>query len=268
MASRQKPSQRGGTRVLVNEQPASSAAGRPWWFGMAVAGTFLVFLVVMALVLNTGEGGGSGPAQGSVRVGPQESSAKPNAVGSGRPSGLKLLDGVPVGYPHTEAGAVQAAVNYQMARSTAPYFTDQNVRHRILAAMMTSQQLGRQTLNDDTGMRQVLTSLGITSDTKDRLVARGSAMGTKVTTYADPVATVEVWMAGLVGTTDKSSPMPVSASWVTYTMTLQWQAGDWKLSSVNSVNGPTPLDTGSDNPTSVDEFRIADREFNAPPYAG
>ncbi|WP_445517314.1 hypothetical protein [Streptomyces sp. NEAU-174] len=178
------------------------------------------------------------------------------------------MSGVPVGYAHSQVGAVQAAVNYQVARSSATYFTDEKVRRATLTAMMTRRALDGQIRNDDTGMQQVLTSLGVTSGNEDELVARGAAMGTRVTTYTDQVATVEVWMAGLVGVTNNDAPMPVSASWTTYTLTLQWESGDWKLASIASVNGPTPLETGSDEPTSVDEFRSADRQFNAPPYAG
>jgi hypothetical protein len=163
---------------------------------------------------------------------------------------------------------VQAAVNYQVARSSAAYFTDDKARRATLAAMMTSQALERQIHNDDTGMWHVLTALGVTAGSEDELVARGAAMGTRVTTYTDEVATIDVWMTGLVGVTDRDAPMPVSASWTTYTLTLQWQAGDWKLSAITSVNGPTPLDAGSDNPSSIDDFRTADREFHAPPYVG
>ncbi|BDH10469.1 hypothetical protein HOK021_16480 [Streptomyces hygroscopicus] len=237
---------------------------------MAVTGGFFVLLLTLALILNAGQGAESSDAESSEEGSSQQSRrpAKGEAGGDSRTTNMKLVNGVPVGYAHTQGGAVQAAVNYQVARSSAKYFTEQEVRHKTLAAMMTTGSLNKQTQNDDRGMRQIVTSLGITNDSDDQLVARGSAMGTKVTTYTDEVTTVNVWMAGLVGTTNKSSPMPVSASWTTYTLTLQWQANDWKLSSVTSVNGPTPLDTGSGNPTSVDEFANADREFNAPPYAG
>jgi hypothetical protein len=60
----------------------------------------------------------------------------------------------------------------------------------------------------------------------------------------------------------------VSASWTTYTLTLQWEAGDWRLASVTSVDGPIPLDTGSGTPSSVNDFSTADRSFDAPPYIG
>ncbi|MGW0569902.1 hypothetical protein [Streptomyces tauricus] len=236
---------------------------------MAITGAVFLVLLTLALLMSLSEGGGGagsgGSSDGQSETAPAE---KTMTGGDTKNTARRLVNGVPVGYTHNQAGAVQAAVNYQVARSSGAYFTDEKDRHATLAAMMTKQSLERQIRNDDIGMQQVLTSLGVTAGSADELVARGAAMGTRVTTYTDQVATVEVWMAGLVGVTDKNAPMPVSASWTTYTLTLQWQSGDWKLSAITSVNGPTPLDAGSDSPTSVDEFRTADREFNAPPYVG
>ena len=258
-----------GTRVLVDENPTEATGGKPWWRGMAITGAAFLALVILAVFMSLSGGSGGSTSDGSSDRQNQTAPAERNDTGGDTKStAKKLVSGVPVGYTPNQAGAVQAAVNYQVARSSAAYFTDEKVRHATLAAMMTSEALDRQTRNDDNGMQQVLSSLGVTSGNGDELVARGAAMGTRVTTYTDQVATVEVWMAGLVGVTDTNAPMPVSASWTTYTLTLQWQSGDWKLASINSVNGPTPLDAGSDDPTSVDEFRTADREFNAPPYAG
>ncbi|MFE9449603.1 hypothetical protein [Streptomyces sp. NPDC006739] len=256
-----------GTRVLIDETSTEVQGGKPWWRGMAITGAVFLALVILAVFMSLSGGGGG--SDGSSDGQSQKSPAEKNTTGGDTKStAKKLVNGVPVGYTHNQAGAVQAAVNYQVARSSAAYFTDEKARHATLTAMMTRQALERQIRNDDTGMQQVLTSLGITAGSADELVARGAAMGTRVTTYTDQVATVDVWMAGLVGVTDKNAPMPVSASWTTYTLTLQWQSNDWKLNAITSVNGPTPLDTGSDSPTSVDEFRTADREFNAPPYVG
>ncbi|MCA1220208.1 hypothetical protein [Streptomyces sp. 8L] len=267
MASDNTP--RTGTRVLAVEKSTESGEKKPSWHGMAVTGIIFLSVVVLAVVL-----GISGSKNGSYSGGSADTQSQdepPSQVGIGgdpRGTAKRLVDGVPVGYAHNQTGAVQAAINYQMARSSHSYFTDEKGRHKTLAVMMTSQALRRQIHNDDTGMQQVLTSLGVDSSDDNELVARGAAMGTRVTTYTDQVATVDVWMAGLIGVTNKNAPMPVSASWTTYTMTLQWQSSDWKISAITSVNGPTPLDAGSDSPTSVDEFSTADREFNAPPYVG
>lgn len=258
-----------GTRVLGGKAQEDTEGIQPWWRGMAITGLIFFALVALALFLTVSGGGGRSGSGGESKVQGQRAPSEWSSVGGDTASTVrKLVSGVPVGYARNEAGAVQAAVNYQVARSSAAYFTDEKARRAVLAAMMTSQALERQIRHDHDGMQQVLTSLGVTSANDDELVARGAAIGTRVTTYTDQAATVEVWMTGLVGVTANDAPLPVSASWTTYTLHLQWQSGDWKLSAITSVNGPTPLDVGSDSPTSVDEFRTADRKFNAPPYVG
>jgi hypothetical protein len=219
----------------------------------------------MAVWLN----GSGDPVEAPPSYGAEGEAGDADGVG-GDPgtSARRTVDGVPVGYAHSEAGAVQAAVNYQVARSSAAYFTDLDVRHRVISAMATAEARGALMRNDDAAVEQVLGSFGIAEGSGNALVARAAPLGTKVDSCSGQVATVAVWMAGLIGTVDENAPLPVSASWSTYTLTLQWQDGDWKLASVSSAPGPTPLETGGQVPSSVEEFRHADEEFDAPPYVG
>ncbi len=270
--ARSTPPPRRGTKMLGADDSGPVQENKPWWRGAAIAGGLFAVLLILAVVVNLSRGSGTStsPSGDSTPGAGQSTAPGKNTGGAGgnpQTAALKVVDGVPVGYAHSQAGAVEAAVNYQIARSSAKYFTDTATRHKIIAAMATSGARDQLTSNDDTGMKQVLSSLGISDANADTLVARAAAMGTKTDSYTDQVATVEVWMAGLVGTTSKNAPLPVSSSWTTYTLTLQWQDGDWKLASVNSVNGPTPVSTGSE-PSSVDDFRTADRDFDAPPYVG
>jgi hypothetical protein len=270
--TRNAPPPRRGTKTLGGDSSRPAQGSKPWWRGAAIAGGLFVVLLILAVVVNLERGSGSStdPSGTSSLGSPQGAEPEKDTGGAGgnpQTSALKVVDGVPVGYPRSQAGAVKAAVNYQIARSSAKYFTDTTTRHKIIAAMATSDARDRLTNNDDAGMKQVLSSLGISDVNADSLVARAAAMGTRTVSYTDQVATVEVWMAGLIGTTSDKAPLPVSASWTTYTITLQWQKEDWKLASVTSVNGPTPVSTGSE-PSPVNDFRTADQEFDAPPYVG
>jgi uncharacterized protein YaaQ len=233
----------------------------------------LAALLVMALAVNLTKGSATAPATAN---GPSPASSagtplpQPVTGAGGNPgtATLKTVAGVPVGYPDTQTGAVQAAVNYEVARSSVSYFTDPAARHKIIGAMAASGARTQMISNEDAAMKQLMLSLGINSSNANTLVARAAALGTKSDSYSDQVATVEVWMAGVIGTTSKSAPLPVSASWATYTLTLQRESSDWKLVSVTSAAGPTPLDTGSGSPTSVDDFGTANSSFDAPPYVG
>ncbi|MCM2388775.1 hypothetical protein [Streptomyces albipurpureus] len=239
---------------------------------MAIAAGVFTLLLALAVGVRLSNGGSDNESGGSTQTAPAQS-AKPGkgaqgAGGDGAVNEQEHVDGVPVGYPRSEGGAVRAAVNYQIARSSARYFTDTSTRRKIITAMAATDSRDRLLRNDDAGMRQVLLALGVTTDNQNELVARAAAMGTKTVSYSDQVATVSLWMTGLIGVSDKSAPLPVSASWTTYTLTLQWQSSDWKLAAISSVNGPTPLDDGGNEPSSVEEFRRADGDFNAPPYTG
>ncbi|MEO3753583.1 hypothetical protein [Streptomyces sp. B6B3] len=269
------PAPRRGTRLLGGDAEGPVATPKSWWRGAAIAGVGFALLVLLAVAVNMTKPDDPAPAPGStsppdIALGTPDHGAGVRSGGDPRTSGRQLVDGVPVGYPHTEAGAVQAAVNYQVARSSAAYFVDPATRHRVIDAMVTVESRETLTRNEDVGMAQALFSLGIDSGNADgdTLVARAAPLGTRIDSYSEQVATVEVWMAGLIGVTDERAPLPVSASWSTYTLTLQWQNDDWKLAAISSAAGPTPLDTGSAVPSSVAEFRSADEAFDAPPFVG
>jgi hypothetical protein len=239
---------------------------------LAAAGAVFAGLLVTALILNLTAGSPARPAGAGAASVPSDTptpwSTADGGAGGNPSTAQRVVAGVPVGYPHTQAGSVQAAVNYELARSSPAYFIEPTTRHKIVTAMAASESRAQMINSEDAGMKQLLTSLGINSSNADTLIARAAALGTKSDSYSDQVATVEVWMAGVIGTTSKNAPLPVSASWATYTLTLQWELGDWKLVSVTSTDGPTPLDTGTNAPSSLDDFQTANSSFDAPPYVG
>lgn len=262
--------------MLGGDEPPEPKQRRPWWFRPAVTAGVLVLVAGVGAVLT--HAGHSSPG---VQALPSSSaSALPSgAPVSGGPipiqtgavdpgAGSRVVNGVPVGYPQTQNGAVAAAVNYELARSTATYFSDTATRHGILKAITTSGALSQELTSEDSAVQQFDTSIGLNSSNASSFVARASALGTKVDNYSPTVATVEVWVCGLVGITSSSSPLPVSASWDTYTLTLQWQDGDWKLSAISAAAGPTPLEQSDNTPSSVSDFALANKEFHAPPYVG
>ncbi|MGW2106335.1 hypothetical protein [Streptomyces sp. NPDC001948] len=159
-------------------------------------------------------------------------------------------------------------MNYEVARSSPSYFTDQAFRHAVLETVMTRESVKEQQRRDDRDASKVVASLGLDSAGSAHMIMRASPVGTQVGSYSPQVSTVKIWMSELVGTTSANSPLPVSASWTTYTLTLQWQRGDWKLADISQSAGPTPLQTTDRAPDSVDTFQKMDEEFNAPPYVG
>lgn len=275
MARRSDP--RPKTRMVGVETPPSAAPTTAVWRRPALLASVLVFvLLIGVLLVRTGSSGKSpSPAGNRASAAPTGNSSggtgSSGDIGSGAGGqglGQRLVEGVPVGYPDSREGATAAAVNYEVARSSSRYFTDAPVRERVLRTIMATDAVSSQLKSDNTAADRLATALGVTADTSGSLIARASSMGTKVLSFSPQVATVSVWMAGIVGMATPRSPLPVSASWTTYTLVLVWQGDDWKVSSITTSNGPTPLQTTDQQPTSVDVFASMDKEYNAPPYVG
>ena len=264
---KQTPNSRIGTRSLVPEAKGPSSSGeRSPWRRAKIAGVGFVVVLVFGILLTTFTGGESSDSG-------RESPSTPNADSSpgGSGGGVRTRDaveGIPVGYPPSREGAVAAAVNYEVARSSPSYFTDETFRHAVLGTIMTQESVRAQQESDDRDASKLVATLGLTTADAGGMIMRAAPMGSMVSSYSPQVATVRVWMSELVGMTSPDSPLPVSATWSTYTLTLEWQQNDWKLADISQSSGPTPLQSSDKAPDSVDTFRKMDEEFSAPPYAG
>ncbi len=261
----------GGTRVLRDDDPPQKS---PSPFRGPV---LIIAVVVLALVLGAILVGRSSNDVGTPTDIPASTGSASDAAGGSSLSGAstpgqaaasRLVDGVPVGYSKSREGATAAAVNFEIARSSARYLTDSGARERILKTIMASDAAAGQIKDDNTAGARFYSALGLTADTADKLIARASPLGSKVVSYSPEVATISVWMSGVVGLPTPNAPVPVSASWTTYTLVLVWRDGDWKASSISVTPGPTPLQATGQQPTSTDVFTSMDKDFDAPPYVG
>ncbi|MFE7332549.1 hypothetical protein ACFU8W_48475 [Streptomyces sp. NPDC057565] len=238
----------------------------PW--RRAKVGAIIFGVVLLIGILLTLFGGGSKPADGTSQT-PADSLPTSQAGGTGPGAKARAVtSGVPVSYPRTKDGAVAAAVNYQVARSSPGYFTDEALRHQVLKAVMSSAALPGQQQQDDQTAKGLLASLGVTAKTAPDMVMRAAPLGSTVTSYSADMATVRVWMSEVVGVPTEKSAMPVAGTWSTYTLILQWQNGDWKVATINQADGPTPLVAADSSASSSSEMRLANEEFDAPRYAG
>ncbi|MFF8618639.1 hypothetical protein [Streptomyces sp. NPDC015350] len=264
MAGNQKQT---GTRTLTAKAPESPGAGTatPWRrvkIGAITFGAVLALGVALTLL------GGGKEGQGSTET-PADPAPTSQAGGSGPGAKAKTVKGgVPVGYPRTKDGAAAAAVNYQMARSAPGYFTDQGLRHQVLKTVMTSSALASQQAQDDQLAKGLMASLGVSEQTTPDMVMRAASLGTSIRSYSEDTATVKIWMSEVVGVPVEKSKMPVSGSWSTYTLILQWQDGDWKIATIDLADGPTPLVVPDQSASSTEDMRLANKEFGAPRYAG
>lgn len=242
---------RPGTRVLL---PVDEPRRRKRTPRSVLIAALVVTASSLALIVVAAASGDHSPQRGAS-----------TAAGAAPPGGMRIVDGVPVGYPHTRAGAEAAAVNYQLARTRPAYFTEPATRHKILAVMMAPQALTEQIRSDDDQTARVVARLGLGAGdgTSGRFIARAAPLGTRITSYTELAANVDVWMAEVAGVVDPSSVLPPSASWSTYGLTLVW-LGDWKIAALSAASGPVPLAAGQD-PTPVQDWQQVEGSFDAPP---
>jgi hypothetical protein len=192
----------------------------------------------------------------------------PTAPSGERPVQSKTGD-IPTGYAHDQQGAESAAANYAVALGSDGMFTTAE-RHGIVQTIADPSAVARlQSGFDADYSADLLKKIGLTENgtapSGNTFVYRTLPVGTKVTASSDAAATVEVWCNSLFGLTGESSTKPVTSSWFTVTMKLNWN-GDWKVLETSQKTGPTPVN--GDNPVSgADEIGKAVEEFGGFTYA-
>ncbi|MFE2727102.1 hypothetical protein [Kitasatospora sp. NPDC059327] len=259
----------GGTRVLKDDEPPQNSPGLFRGPILVISVVLLALILGAILVGRSSHDSGSGPNRPTPSETASSAAGGSSLTGASTPGQAalsRLVEGVPVGYSRTREGAIAAAVNYEIARSSPRYLTDSGTRERILKTIMASDASAGQIKDDNEAGARFYSALGLTADTAGKLIARASPLGSQVVSYSPEVATVSVWMSGIVGLPTPNAPVPVSASWTTYTLVLVWRDGDWKASSISVTPGPTPLQSTGQQPTSTDVFTSMDKDFDAPPY--
>ncbi|MDI3388967.1 hypothetical protein QIS99_22620 [Streptomyces sp. B-S-A8] len=218
----------------------------------------VVLLVAAIAFANRGGGEGTSDSASSEGAGP---AAAPTA-----PSGQKPVSS---GFGRDREGVQSAAANYAAALGSDGMFNTGR-RHAIVKAVAhPSAQQRLQSGFDADYSKDLLGKIGLNEDgsaPKDStFVNRTMPAGTKVTSYSDSEATVEVWCNGLFGLTGEDTTNPVTSNWFTVTLKLKWN-GDWKVLETRQKTGPTPV-TG-DNPVSgADEIADAVKQYGGFTYA-
>lgn len=209
---------------------------------VAVAGAAaLVFLAGMA-------------ARGAVDDRPPEAAPSvlvEEAARSLGPGPTREVNGAPAGFAHTRDGARSAAVSFTATLSQRLlYLEPAEVDAAVTAA---AAEASAHTLAADaaTALTAAREPLGSGGGTTWWVVA---PLATKVEAYALDRARVSVWLVRVLSQPGVVVPQ---SSWVTETVELVWERGDWHLWADDSAAGPTPVLDGSDLPASAGELDSA-----------
>ncbi|MEV5434871.1 hypothetical protein AB0K80_02385 [Streptomyces sp. NPDC052682] len=193
----------------------------------------------------------------------------PTAPSGQRPVQSKKT-GIPTGYTHDKTGAQSAAANYAVALGSAEMF-DKAKRDAILQAIIVPSRVADFEAKLDRAYTPAFNkNVGLNEDGSTpkgyTLVSRTSPIGTKVTQTSTDKATVEVWCSGLLGLAGENSTNPVTNSWFTITMQLQWTDGDWKIVTHSQKDGPAPI-PGDERASGAEEMAKAVQEYGGFTYA-
>ncbi|WP_055490665.1 hypothetical protein [Streptomyces sp. TP-A0356] len=223
----------------------------------------VVVLLIAAIAFANRGGGGSSSADGT------RTDAAPTSASGTRPV-RSNAGGIPTGFAHDQQGAQSAAANFAVALGSDGMFNTAR-RHEIVQTVADPNALNRLQSGFDADYSPgLMKKIGLNdaggAPSGSTFVYRTLPVGTKVTSYGPAAATVQVWCNGLSGLTGQSSTNPVTSSWFTWTVTLNWTRDGWKVTETSQKDGPTPV--SGDNPVSgSDEISKAVEEYGGFTYA-
>ncbi|MGX1369030.1 hypothetical protein RKD19_004389 [Streptomyces canus] len=260
----------GQTRTRYPDRPGDVYGGarRPGRSSSRSLVTVVGVVVLLIAAIAFANRGGDDSASSAETAG-----SKPDATATA-PSGTKPVRStpglIPTGYAHDAQGAQSAAANYAVALGGTGMF-DKTQRDATLQAIVVPARVAAFQSNLDRAYTPAFNkTVGLNEDGSTpagyTFVSRTNPIGTKVTESSQNNTTVEVWCSGLLGMAGENSTNPVTNSWFTVTMKLQWTGGDWKVVTQSQKQGPTPV-PGDDTASSADEMAKAVDEYGGFTYA-
>ena len=211
------------------------------------------------------------PAQPPGATTPATAATTPQAqageAAASRVGPRQVVKGVPVGYQHSEQGAVAAAANYARVLSSA-MILDQAQRRAALQAISAPEALARQQRAFDQAVALLSKGLGVgQAGARDGTVLlRAVPVGWRLEAYTADRARVAIWVTSVLGALSGPQGVPVREAWGTTTVELRWVDGDWKLLKTTTTDGPVPIaDTAT--PTAASQLIPEARDFKEFTYA-
>jgi hypothetical protein len=175
------------------------------------------------------------PAVSLREAAPPDNVAHPTAAAAwGAP---ELVDGVPWGFPHTPDGAAAAAVTAVAVTGQAEAVFDPARFAEVAAVVFTDTVAAAQARQVEAARTEFELS-GWGSQPVSRRLYFFAPLAARLVAYDPtvPVAQVEVWAVTLVGVGDAGG-----AVFTTSTVDLTGNGGTWKVTGLDTVEGPTPM---------------------------
>jgi hypothetical protein len=186
------------------------------------------------------------------------------AAGDAKAAASRVVAGVPVGYAHTQRGAIAAALNYGAA--AGPRFMLDRRRRLAVARTVGTPAYARRwsEAGVDRGYGMLVRSpLGRALRDERPTVARGVPLAYRVMSFDSRRLVLDTWSVYVLASRES---VPV-ARFGSLRSVLTWRDGDWKVADSHDVGpGPTPTLVGGDRPTAPAAFMAAVRGMKAYRY--
>lgn len=209
---------------------------------LAVAATAtLVFLAGMAARSALGDRGTTGT---------QEASTTPT-VGHSGPGPTREVHDAPAGFAATRQGASAAAIAYTTTLSQRLLYLEPPAAEAAVRAIAARASADTLVADTAAGLRAAREPLAQGSGATWWAVR---PLALKIEAYSPQRARLSVW---LVRVLSRQGVVVPQSSWVTETVEVVWEDGDWRLWSDTSTPGPTPVLDGSDMPATAVQLDAA-----------
>jgi hypothetical protein len=159
-----------------------------------------------------------------------EATIPSTTAGRSDPGPTRIVDGVGLGYAHSESGALAAATEF-LEVSGGSAVTDQYAYRAALETLAAPEWTAR----------AMETGANATSFALERYGENATVVTTpvahRVASFSPEAASVELWA---VMTAAGPKLKDAEQNWITARLQLRWVDGDWRLSSEATASGPTP----------------------------
>jgi hypothetical protein len=144
------------------------------------------------------------------------------------------VNGVPVGYAHTEEGAVAAAANFSLIAGRDEFLNQRRLERAMqtLAAPSWRAAASKEAQN---GFTYIVDTYGDDADLSS------SIMAYEVADFDPGHVSVKLWVVSVASGSKRRN---VEEVWATQTIRLTW-FDDWKVSDLETQVGPSPIDLPS-----------------------
>jgi hypothetical protein len=163
---------------------------------------------------------------------PTERAAAPASAAAAR-----SIAGVPVGFPHTAAGAAGAVAAYQRAFATPAILRPGALRARVEAVATPDYAKAMLAANSPGAARLAAGPLGIGARARVRTVYTAVPIGYRIESYGPDRARILIWGFTLLG--NATSVEPAAYFGLSHTEVV-WMDGRWMIAETRAGFGPTP----------------------------